>query len=183
MYPKKLGGIGHIRAEHLRPGDCVSLDHYETRVKGRLRSSKGREREHEMFCGGTIFCDHASGLINVHHQVTLGASDTLRSKLLFERMSANNGVHIKNYCGDNGVFASKDFRGELALQKQGLTLSGVGAHHQNGVAERAIQTVTAHARIMMLHAALRWPSTTDASYWPFALDYAAHLWNTTPKER
>ncbi|MGH7974569.1 MAG: hypothetical protein ACREBR_03500, partial [bacterium] len=135
-----------------------------------------------MLCGGTIFCDHASGLIDVRNQVTSGASDTLRSKAMFERMAANHGVLIKSYRGDNGVFSSRDFRGELASQKQGLTLSGVGAHYQNGVAERAIQTVTSHARIMMLHSALRWPSTTEASLWPFALEYAAHIWNTTPKE-
>ncbi|MGH3054777.1 MAG: hypothetical protein ACRDL7_07350, partial [Gaiellaceae bacterium] len=72
-------------------------------------------------------------------------------------MAASHGVHIQNYRGDNGVFTSRDFRRQLELQHQGLTLSGVGAHHQNGVAERAIKTVTTHARIMMLHAALRWP--------------------------
>ncbi|MGH3053715.1 MAG: hypothetical protein ACRDL7_01895, partial [Gaiellaceae bacterium] len=182
IHPKRMGGSGKIKAEHLRPGDYVSLDHYETRVKGRLRTSRGHEREHEQLCGGTIFCDHASGLIDVRNQVTLGASDTLRSKLMFERMASSHGVHVRNYRGDNGVFTSRDFRRQLEIQKQGLTLSGVGAHHQNGVAERAIKTVTTHARIMMLHAALRWPEATQASLWPFALEYAAHLWNTTPKE-
>jgi hypothetical protein len=31
---------------------------------------------------------------------------------------------------------------DLVTKGQTLSLSGVGAHHQNGVAERAIQTVT-----------------------------------------
>ena len=35
--------------------------------------------------------------------------------------------------------------------------AGVGAHHHNGVAERAIQTIMSIAQTMMLHVAIHWP--------------------------
>ena len=37
-----------------------------------------------MYCGGTIFVDHASGMINIYPQGSLGTSDTLRSKEIYE---------------------------------------------------------------------------------------------------
>ena len=36
------------------------------------------------------------------------------------------------------------------------------------------------ARTMMLHQALMWPEHLDMRLWPFALDYATHLWNHLP---
>jgi hypothetical protein len=60
---------------------------------------------------------------------------------------------------------------------QFITFSGTGAHHQNGVAERAIQTVTCWARAMLLHLILMWPDKANIALWPFALDHAVYLWN------
>ena len=60
------------------------------------------------------------------------------------------------------------------------SLSGVGAHHQNGVAERAIATIIGRARAMILHAAIHWPGETHTDLWPLAIDYAVYLWNHTP---
>ncbi|MGH9726402.1 MAG: hypothetical protein ACRD41_15170, partial [Candidatus Acidiferrales bacterium] len=88
---------------------------------------------------------------------------------------------MKAYHADNGIFTSHQFKQHLEGQAQDLSLSGVGAHHQNGVAERAIKTVVASARTMMLHAALRWPEEKDESLWPLALRYAAYIHNITPK--
>ncbi|MGH3624340.1 MAG: hypothetical protein ACRDQ5_21565, partial [Sciscionella sp.] len=181
-HPKSKGGAGSIKADDLRPGQRISVDQYESRYKGRLRTSKGKTKEFEMYCGGTIFCDHASSLIDVRHQVSFGAHDTIRSKNLFERMAMSSGVFIDNYHSDNGVFSSSEFRRHLESLQQGQTLSGVGAHHQNGVAERAIKTVVTRARTLMLHAAIRWPETADVTLWPMALNYAVHLWNVTPRE-
>ena len=63
-----------------------------------------------------------------------------------------------------------------------MSYSGVGAHGQNGVAERAIQTVVTSARTMMLHQALLWPEQFDMRLWPFALDQAAYLYNHLPNK-
>ena len=49
---------------------------------------------------------------------------------------------------------------ELLKKGQGLSLSGVGAHHQNVVAENLIKNVTYKARALMIHAALRWPDVS-----------------------
>ena len=62
-----------------------------------------------------------------------------------------------------------------------IDFSGVGAHHQNGVAERAIRTVTEWARAMLLQAALHWPEQARIDTWPFAMDYAVYLYNNMPK--
>ena len=99
----------------------------------------------------------------------LGASDTIRSTKLFEHMALEHGVHIAGYHGNNGIFTAQEFEMHLLSQGQTLELSGVGAHHQNGVAERAIGTVVSLARTMMLHAALNWPEVADTTLWPMAL--------------
>jgi hypothetical protein len=69
---------------------------------------------------------------------------------------------------------------ELAKFHQTIKKAGVGAHHQNGVAERNIQTIMAMARTMMLHAAICWPETAEASLWPMAVNYAVHIHNHMP---
>eukprot|EP00957_Ditylum_brightwellii_P086595 6588831-Ditylum_brightwellii.AAC.1 len=59
-------------------------------------------------------------------------------------------------------------------------MSDFGAHHQNAVAEYAIGSVVHSACTMLLHAAIYWPDKTDFLCWPFALQYAADLWNHMP---
>ena len=85
--------------------------------------------------GGTIFVDHASGFIHVANQVTLGASDTIISKRWFDQMASRGGVKIAQYRADNGIFSSREFEDEIERTKQAISFSGVGAQHQNGIAE------------------------------------------------
>ena len=170
---------------HLQPGDLVSMDHYESAVRGRLWETFGKERPEHRYCGGTLFYDHASGLIFVQHQVSLGASDTIRSKNTFELFAERCGRKITRYHTDNGHFTAEAF--EASLRREGPTpqihtLSGAGAHHQNGGAERAIQTVSYMARAMMVHAYLHWPSHFSPTLWPMALDYACWVYNHVPKK-
>jgi hypothetical protein len=96
-------------------------------------------------------------------------------------VAAQSGVTIKGYRADNAPFGSEEFVAEIALKKQTLDFSGVGAHHQNGVAERAIKTVTYWARTMLLHAVIMWPDQANLQLWPFALEHAVYLWNNLPK--
>ena len=169
-----------IKKDDLQPGDTVSTDQYECRIKGRLPYTKGKEDPKKMFSGGTLFVDHATGYIKVYNQVSLGGSDTVRSKELFELHAYEMGIKILKYHGDNGVYKSKAYKEDLDKRHQEMSYSGVGAHGQNGVAERAIQTVTHSARTMMLHQALLWPEQFDMRLWPFALEHAAYLWNNIP---
>ena len=85
---------------------------------------------------------------------TTTASDIIRSKLLLEHEDTDVGVSIKGYHSDNGVFSSVEFCSQCSNLGQSLHFSGVGAHHQNGVTEQAIQTVTNMAHANILHSTL-----------------------------
>jgi hypothetical protein len=111
----------------------------------------GKEDPSRMYSGGTVFVDHASSMISIYNQVSLGASDTIRSKNSHEAKLAESNVTIKSYRADNGVYTSNMFTSSLEIRHQKLSLSGVGSHGQNGVAERAIQSTVNSARTMMLH--------------------------------
>lgn len=177
---RKPERVDVLKEGHLQPGDATSVDHYESSVRGRLSTSRGRESVFQKYVGGTIFCDHASNFIQARHQVSLRASDTIRSKQLYEREAAVYGVQVKSYHTDNGVFKSNEFGKNLEEKQQTIRFSGSGAHHQNGVAERSIRTVTEKARAMMQHMYMHWPAEFDQELWPFALDYACWLHNHTP---
>ena len=60
-----------LKAGDLLPGQRVSVDHYVSSVPGRLYKSRGGTRDANMYHGGAIFVDHASGFISVRHQVSL----------------------------------------------------------------------------------------------------------------
>ena len=71
---------------------------------------------------------------------------------------------------------------ELLKNDQTISLSGVGAAHQNGVAERTIKTVVSMACTMMLHAAMKSPEgTITTKLWPMAMDHASWIYNRIPK--
>ncbi len=89
-----------IKEGDLMPGDTVSTDQYECRVRGRLLNTRGKEDPLKMFCGGTLFNDHVSSKIDVFHQVSLGASDTIMSKKLYEQQAAEMDINILTYKGD-----------------------------------------------------------------------------------
>ena len=95
---------------------------------------------------------------------------------------AGIGRKVRSYHTDNAPFQSKAFREALASEHQSITFSGVGAHHQNGAAERAIKTITWWARTMMLHAIIMWPSESNTELWPMAMDQAAFIWNHLPRQ-
>ena len=172
--------LGKLKQEKLEPGDCVAVDQFVVKQGGRLFTTSGHEKEEDRFKGGTIFVDMATGKMYIRPQVSLGTEETLVAKACFEREAALNGVKIKHYHTDNGVFTSQDFVAEVHQSDQRLTYSGVGAHHQNGVAERAIGTVIRRARTQLLHAQLRWHEQTPTSLWPMSLMHAVWLENTIP---
>ena len=169
-----------LSKETLFPGQKVSMDHFIVSTPGRLWTSRGSESHDRMFKGGVIFVDHASGFVFVCPVVNFTAGEALRAKREFEAEMASMGVTVLNFHTDNGVFTAAEFQDELAKNKQGLTLSGVGAHHQNAVAERNIGTVTSLARTMMLHAKLRWPKAVSTKLWPMAMKQAEFIVNHVP---
>ena len=70
----------------------------------------------------------------------------------------------------------------LLERKQTLKLSGAGAAHQNGVAERAIRTITYMACTLLIHAAMRSPGgNITADLWPMAMDHAVWMYDHLPR--
>ena len=45
----------------------------------------------------------------------------------------------------------------------------MNAHHQNGIAEGHIHTITECARTMLIHAMLSWPDIIQEQLWPYAI--------------
>jgi hypothetical protein len=74
--------------------------------------------------------------LQLHHST--GGAEALQGKHNFERLAKESGVSIKAYRADNGNFAKSEIQNSAKNQGQVLTFCGVGAHHQNGIAERYI---------------------------------------------
>jgi len=124
-----------IKGNDLKPGDCISIDQYQSSHRGQLATGFGKTASSMTYGGGTIFVDHASGYIHIEHQVSLSAGNTILAKRNFERLLYCHGVLVKSYRADNGVFSSTDFEEEIKKGSQSIKFSGVGAQHQNGVAK------------------------------------------------
>ncbi|KAL7468693.1 hypothetical protein ACHAXS_008919 [Conticribra weissflogii] len=170
-----------LKTGHLTPGDCVSCDHYVSPVAGRKTTTFGRNPAKDGYRGGSLFEDHASMFIFNECQVTLTAGETIKAKQRLESEAHDAGRIIKCYHTDNGVFASAEFKDHCQQRQQKLKFSGVGAHHQNGVAERGIQTVSRWARASMIFLQLSWPEFSNTHLWPLAIDYAVWVYNRLPK--
>ena len=173
---------GSLKREQLIPGQRIFSDQYVSSLTGKNFTGKGHLNCTRGFKGGTIFCDAASSYISIHHQQSFTGHETIQSMLTFERESADIGNTIQGYNTDNGVYTAKALMSKLQSNNQTLRLSGVGAHHHNGVAENAIKNMSRKARVFMFHAALRWPTKFDKSLWPLAMSHAAHLHNHTPRQ-
>ena len=172
---------GALKKNILRPGAMVSSDQFVSSVPGRLPNTYGREKESEKYVGGTIFIDEASGYFGLYNQVSLGATETIKAKHSFERDAIRHGIIVKGYRADNSVYRTQAFRDDIEKFGQNLQFCGVGAHHQNGIAERGIRTVSTAARAIMLHALIHWPEHVSLDLWPFAIKYAVYLWNRLPR--
>jgi hypothetical protein len=133
--PKKIHSL--VR-DDLKSGERVSLDQYVSFVPGRLAHTYGKEKKHDTLTDGKIFVDHATGHVFIYNQVSARADETLIGKNNYERLALDSGVSVQTYHADNGIFATKAFRAHCDYKGQELEFSGVGAHHQNGVAERVI---------------------------------------------
>ena len=98
-------------------------------------------------------------------------------------MCRDHGVIPQSYLSDNGkAFTSAGFTAYLSQFKQVMKFAGVGAHHHNGNAERAIQTIMSIARTIMLHSAIHWPDVADPMLWPMAVQHAVFLHNHVPND-
>jgi hypothetical protein len=99
----------------------------------------------------------------------------------FEQVCHDHGVVPQVYDSNNAtIFTSESMAVKLKKFAQIIMFAGTGAHHHNGMAERAIGMSTNMARMMMLHAAIHWPDATDATQWLMAVTHATYLYNHMP---
>ena len=184
--PGKISSVvrdraGALKQDDLFPGQKIAVDHFVCSTKGRLFTSKGKTSDSEMYSGGCIYVDHATGYLHVEFQKRLNTHETLEAKEKFELMCRDHGVIPQAYHSDNGSsFTSKGFTAKLLEFAQVTSFAGAGAHHHNGTAERAIQTIMSMSRTMMLHAAIHWPDVADPTLWPMAVAHAVYLYNHMP---
>ena len=62
-----------------------------------------------MFSWECVFIEHASGYVIINHQVAINTTETVKSKLTFERESQSQGEVIKGYHTDNDIFNALEF--------------------------------------------------------------------------
>ena len=162
------------------PGAVVSIDQLESPVPGFVPIAKGQPTVRR-YRGASVFVDHATDFTYVHMHQHLTTDETLDAKHAFERLAEQHGVHILHYHCDNGRFANKAFVDDVRAAHQTITFCGVGAHHQNGIAEWRIRDITENARTSLLHAAHRWPKAIAANLWPQAIKHVVNVCNALPR--
>jgi hypothetical protein len=134
-------------------------------------------KEQYSYTCGSLFIDHASGKLFNFPQYSNTALETIRGTLCLEAMALEKGFSIKEYHPDNGIFVFAEFKEHCVQQEQDYSFSGVGAKHQNCIAECNINTVAQWARTNMLHLATHWPQYANSKYWPQAIDYSVWVYN------
>ena len=90
----------------------MSADHYILWDPGRIYHTKGKSYTSDMFSGGFVFIDHASGYLSIKHQVDINATENVKAKLTFDREAQSQGVVIKGYHTYNGIFNSSSINSE-----------------------------------------------------------------------
>ena len=119
----------------------------------------------------------------MHVHTSTGGEEAVQAKEAFEAYAAQHGVYVKHYHGDNGIFKSDKWIQHCQRQKQTYTFCGAHSHHQNGIAEHRIRTLSDSARVQLLHACKHNPGVITAHLWPYALKHANNLFNALPRER
>jgi hypothetical protein len=147
---------GALKSGHLKVGAHVSVDQFESHFLGSTYDSFGKPLSTQ-FVGGALFVDHASGLIHCEHQVGFSAVENIRAKQSFERCCLEEGVMVQYYLTDSEDFKANNFVSHIHDMHQLVRFCGTNSHHQNGIVERAIQSIFNMARVMILHASINEP--------------------------
>jgi transposase InsO family protein len=161
------------------PGDVISVDQLESSIPGFIGQMTGKlTRQH--IEASTVIVDHASDFSYVYHQTSMTSEETLKSKLAYEKFALSHGVHIKHYHADNGRFKDNLFTKSIEDKGQTISFCGVGAHHQNGIAEKRIGDLQRRATTLLLHAQRRWPDAINTHLWTYAIRAANDSRNYAP---
>ena len=67
-----------LKKDHLLPGQMVSADHYILWDPGRIYHKKGKSYTSDMFSGGRVFIDHASGYMSIKQKLEINSTETVK---------------------------------------------------------------------------------------------------------
>jgi hypothetical protein len=160
------------RDKKLKAGQMVYTDQLVSAQPGLVPQEKGSATRARIW-GATVCVDGATDYTKVHLMEHATGDSTLEAKAAFERDAMSRGVDIRGYHADNGRYAEHLFRDDCKQKSQSLNFCGVGAHHQNGIAEAKMKQLTLASRTMLLHAQRHWPEYISTILWSFALMAAA----------
>ena len=180
--PKKDDKKMLDRRLKMKPGDVVSVDQLESSVPGLLGQMTGIPTT-QRIRGSSVYVDQASDLSYIYHHTSLTSEDTVKGKEAFEAYAKSHGVHIKHYHADNGRFKDNAFLKSIQENHQTISFSGVGAHHQNGIAEKRIGDLQRRATTLLLHAQRRWPDAINSHLWTYAIRAANDCRNNAPTRK
>ena len=116
-----------------------------------------------------MFVDHFSDHMYVYLMRNLILDETILAKNTYEQLLYSVRVTAKSYHADNSRFADKGFIDERKSSYQMITFCGIGSHHQNGIAERKIKSLTLGGQTLLLHAKRMLPEYISTILWPFAV--------------
>ena len=164
------------------PGEVVSVDQMISPTPGLVAQMTGILTTKRYTCA-TVYVDQFSGYSFIWIQKSTGVDETLEGKRAFEEHARSSGVKVQHYHADNGVFKARAWVDDCHQKHQRTTYAGVGAHHQNGMAERRIRVLQDLTRAQMAHSSRRWPEAMAANLWPYAIRIANEEWNHAPNPR
>ncbi len=135
---------GGIDSAHSAPGHGVSSDGMEAGCPGRVFTTHGMpSTKRYRYC--SFWIDHYSRFVYVTMHETKKAEELLHSKLEFKEFASKHGVKIQSIRADNGVYTAKMFQDACLKKQQQLSFCAIGAHWQNGIAERFIGSIVQRA--------------------------------------
>ena len=169
----------YVKREAVCQGEIISVDQMVSPTPGLVAQMIGRPTK-DRFKYATVYVDNYSGWSYIHLQKTCTAKETLEGKHAFEEYCRQQGVKVRGYHADNGVFKASEWVSDCRLKHQGLTFAGVNAHHTNGRAERRIRLLQDLARSMMIHADRRWGGGAMIYLLPYAMRQANEAVNNSP---
>ncbi|KAL7454506.1 hypothetical protein ACHAXS_000333, partial [Conticribra weissflogii] len=158
------------------PGQTVGADQLVSAQPGLVPQEKGALTQARVWAA-TVFVDFYTKFVYVSLMTNQTAKSTLEAKHSFEHYSNTRAVDVRQYHADNGIFTDNLFKEDVRKSMQRLSLCAVGAHHQNGIVERAIKSLTLISRTLLLHAQRHWPEYITTMLWPFALKAAQDRMN------
>jgi hypothetical protein len=108
-------------------------------------------------------------MLHVHLQQSSNAIVKVEAKKKNDIFARTNGVHILSYHAHYSKFVKNAWQAHIKLTSQSMTYAGVGAQHQNGIAEKRIRDLQDLATLALIHAMKQLPNRIFNNLCPHAL--------------